>query len=753
MAASVQDTRKGLNHAVSPHASSLACDPASATNQKKEVTPLTQDDVTASNVDTHAFPPSVPPARPAPALLWSALLLAFLAAALFGYQAWDKHCQNRAARVEVLRVSARAEALIQKKHDDAENAGRELERRLSGTTPLTPAIVEAALRATSAAHPGVSALGVALTSGTINEPEAADALILRRTGDSVLVSQAPADYPAAEWFPRHLTSSAGWSAPFFRPSLQTFVLEYGSPLSGGTVIGQQPRGVVFASIVIPELDDILRRASIGSSGYAFVLGRDGSYLVHDVPDFYMGRGTAAARAQAEGDPQFSSALRRVARGDTNVIEIGAPGDARRAWVVGRPVGETGWTAVLNVHPDELMPVSNVRFRYRLMLLGVVAIVLLLIVLAALVLERWTDRRMAMWRMVGIATLVISAAIAVVLALHIDRMNTDLHGKVQILDDGMLQRYQRKVIARVAAVDRQALATIPTGLFVQSLEFNSANNVTLSGYLWQRYDDSLPKGVPRGVIFPDATSTTLTPAYSRRDASGEIDGYSFKVTLRQPFNYQRYPFDRQDIWIRLWPRSFDTAVLLTPDLASYGKTDPSSLPGLDDSLVLSGWSAQKTFFDYQDNDYDTTFGLTAVGGPGTTAELSYNILLQRSWQGPFLSNIFPLAMIAWMLFANMMNVTSKEKPWGVFAAIASLFFAIALAHSKTRDTFNAPEVLYLEYYYLIMYLMVAIVMVNSFLLTRASTLKIITYADNELPRLLFWPILMMLLLVTTIILFF
>jgi len=54
---------------------------------------------------------------------------------------------------------------------------------------------------------------------------------------------------------------------------------------------------------------------------------------------------------------------------------------------------------------------------------------------------------------------------------------------------------------------------------------------------------------------------------------------------------------------------------------------------------------------------------------------------------------------------------------------------------------------------VMYLMVAIVMVNSFLLTRNSAWKVITWSENDIPRLLFWPMFMTLLLGITVVVFF
>ena len=54
--------------------------------------------------------------------------------------------------------------------------------------------------------------------------------------------------------------------------------------------------------------------------------------------------------------------------------------------------------------------------------------------------------------------------------------------------------------------------IPTGVFIQSVEFVTANNVEVSGYVWQRYARSIPPDLERGIVLPEA----LEDAYEARE---------------------------------------------------------------------------------------------------------------------------------------------------------------------------------------------------------------------------------------------
>ncbi len=63
----------------------------------------------------------------------------------------------------------------------------------------------------------------------------------------------------------------------------------------------------------------------------------------------------------------------------------------------------------------------------------------------------------------------------------------------------VQTYLDRALGAKAA----ALPHIPTGAFVQSVEFSGANDVKVSGYLWQRYARNVPAGLKRGVALPEA----------------------------------------------------------------------------------------------------------------------------------------------------------------------------------------------------------------------------------------------------------
>ena len=57
--------------------------------------------------------------------------------------------------------------------------------------------------------------------------------------------------------------------------------------------------------------------------------------------------------------------------------------------------------------------------------------------------------------------------------------------------------------------------IPTGVFLQSIEFLNSNTVQVSGYVWQKItNENLAKGINPGIVFPEAKEDALIePAYT------------------------------------------------------------------------------------------------------------------------------------------------------------------------------------------------------------------------------------------------
>ena len=318
--------------------------------------------------------------------------------------------------------------------------------------------------------------------------------------------------------------------------------------------------------------------------------------------------------------------------------------------------------------------------------------------------------------------------------------------------------------------------IPTGVFIQSLKFNSSADVNMTGYVWQKYKTGAETaaaadhggeacelgyrpaagGPARGFILPEAidSSGNVEPrvAYAEFDPDTNtlLCGWYFEATLRQKFDYTKYPLDHKTVWLRMWHYDFGhREALLVPDLSAYKATNLGDAFGLDRDIVLGGWGIEETFFDFKTPGYDTDFGYAGPVVAKPIPELYFNIVIKRRFLNAFIVNLVPLMTVSALLFAVLMTVSADPdkaallgfNTSGLVGVCSALFFVVMLAHIQLRQQFAGAGIVYLEYFYFIVYLAVVAVTVNSYLFSIGRPWIVLQYRDNLIPKMLFWPLLL------------
>jgi hypothetical protein len=247
--------------------------------------------------------------------------------------------------------------------------------------------------------------------------------------------------------------------------------------------------------------------------------------------------------------------------------------------------------------------------------------------------------------------------------------------------------------------------IPTGVFLQSIKFGGANDVDVSGYVWQKYADTVPTEIKRGFVLPeaDAGASSVSEAYRFTVDHVEVIGWYVNTTLRETFDYRRYPFDRQDVWLRLWHPDLDRRVVLVPDFASFPDVSPASRPGLESQFVRQGWHPAYTAFSYASNAYNTSFGYGRQPAPEGYPELYFSVGLKRDFVRPLLENIIPLIVVLALLFFALrlsgQDATEWERgpfePLDTLGYCVGLLFVVLLEHTHIRGAIPPEQIAYLE----------------------------------------------------------
>jgi hypothetical protein len=305
--------------------------------------------------------------------------------------------------------------------------------------------------------------------------------------------------------------------------------------------------------------------------------------------------------------------------------------------------------------------------------------------------------------------------------------------------------------------------VPTGVFLQSFEFVSASNVEISGFVWQSYGPEIPDQVMRGVVLPEAVEAAYQAEevwrIEQEDGTEEI-GWYFSGTFRQNFDYRLYPFDRQDIWLRIWSPEPLEGVLLVPDFEAYRDLTPSSLPGIDTQFVYGGWDPLSSEFSIDLIAYNVDFGLGyGLGAPDP--ELYFNLSVARDFLGPMLEHLVLEAAIAILLFFLLVLMSHDRDLedrvgltiFDLIVAAGGLLFAVILDHNSIRGVVESQDLIYLEWFPLTLDVFIVLVVLTAVLRVKRWRIPVIGYSGDLMPVLAYWPALIGSLLAVTLLVFF
>lgn len=358
---------------------------------------------------------------------------------------------------------------------------------------------------------------------------------------------------------------------------------------------------------------------------------------------------------------------------------------------------------------------------------------------------------------------VSLSLISLLALQWHRIDTSYKPNHLQLDTDQ-KVFEHLADFRTASDERgESPILIKTGVFVQSLRFLNSTDIHMTGYVWQHYPTGLPDDLAQGFVLPEAIDSgglAAREAYRREDPDGSVIGWYIETTLRQKFNYSRFPLDHKTVWMRLWHADFDRSVILVPDLASYDSTSLEAAFGIDPKIVLADWHIAETFFDYEPASYDTNFGISDYSGQKKFPELYFNVVIHRNFGDAFVTHLVPLTVTALLLFAMLLTVTNDPElqerfafsTSGAVSAASALFFVVMLSHVQLRRELSGAGVVYLGLFYFMMYAVMIGVVANTYLFSLKNAPKIIRLKDNLIAKIAFWPVILATINLITLIVF-
>ncbi|BDU74466.1 cache domain-containing protein [Mesoterricola silvestris] len=551
---------------------------------------------------------------------------------------------------------------------------------------------------------------------------------------------ADGDYTTKDWYQADLKTS-GWNAPYRHPSSGDLVVPYSEPvrLPGATDVS----GVVGIEISLKDFQPLVAAMGPDSSGYAFLLSAQGVYLADPIQARVREAQTIEGVGRAMGDPGRLRLAQAAAHHRADQVEsISGPG-GKPTWVILEPIQASGWSLGIVVLLDQLrydLPDMNLQVMKLVSLTLLVSLTALFLALGLP--SAHTPR---LWSFaLGASCLMAVGTVSLWHFAYTLRRGTR-EQEIKVTSQAGLRNVVERYRKIASGLDKVDSIFVPTGVFIQKMEMVSGNMMKISGQVWQKYPEGFPKE-RQGISFPEASACDFGPTASEMVGSTRVDHFPFRGTFAMPAGSNvNYPFDRTQVRLRIWNRKIYGNIILVPDLDSYTILAPASLPGIDNSLTLSGWSLGESHFSFLIQSYNTSFGLPDKTGQQDSPELMYSVSLKRNFTNPFIATFLPIFVVAGMLFGLMATTTVLKERVSAFGysvmnvlrTLTSLFFPVVLSQVNLRNHVPSEGLLIVEYYYFAIYGMLLLATANSMAVALWDK-GFHRTGDNLIPKLLFLP---------------
>jgi hypothetical protein len=558
-----------------------------------------------------------------------------------------------------------------------------------------------------------------------------------------------------------------WSEPYFGSSGAFYWVGFGAPFyNTDPNDGQKVQaGMISADMTLDDIQNMVASLTPGNpgDGYGFIVSGRGVFVSHPIDKYVAQRKTLSDFDPSLSVEYLEDSLKATAGKRILVFDHVDSSSNQTSWVFFAPVKNAGWWIGISLDKEQILRSSGFLSEERKSLGRIVsASIIFLSSALALIFKVHTGDTRRLWYTTISLSLLFIAGIVFLWHMNLGDDPGEREQNLELADPAITAKVVADIAESIETLSESKAVEIPIGAFLRSIEFSGGDRTTVAGYIWHENPDASPsapkvEAIAHGFTLPDAQEIDIREIYRREEGGQTTVGSNFSALIRQRFDFTKYPFDRDDIRIRIWPSEFSDTVFLSPDLDSYAATDPETLPGLDQEMVLEGWDISRSFFSYRSSNYNTNFGISNFKSTVDSLELYFNVSLRRSFITPLLSNFIPIGVVALLLFAVLATTSTDAGVTQRFgfttAAIlglsAGLFFVVIIAHINLRDDLATQGVIYLESFYFVLYGAILVIALNSLLVTSNVQFQVLRYRDNLIPKLLYWPVIMLISFIVTL----
>lgn len=584
--------------------------------------------------------------------------------------------------------------------------------------------------------------------------------------------------------------TVGWGEPVKDEDSGLMFVPFVYPVSTSSGPGANTE-FIFAEVSLGSLSNILGWTILGEAGFQFLTDSDLNIVLHTDSQLADSR-TDLSEATGIGRERLDRLLSNSPGSGISLSSYGNEVDGKAALLSLHQIPSTDWKLGYVALESQVLT-RSVASKQALMRLSAAALGFLFFLLIVLT-RSYAGSLGGLWLLALITGVLFTSGILVIWYLFATTPTSTEPTRIDLVDAIAAHKsYLAEEFDGLESIDIEA------GIALTSVDFTklgstiaNADEAIVSGFVWWNCVDCARKGrdngggdfggvqpISPGFFFPEAREVNIEPTLNFRQGLDFTTVYEFSAIISRDFQPDRYPFDTDNVTLRLWPVDFDLETLLIPDVADYKSLIQTDKPGLATDFSIAGWNTEGTFFSYDVVNYNTTFGMQSGIGTTNSTELLFNISVRRNFINAFITNILPVVIIIALLF-HVLLITPKTETYVlafasgaksegaggtgsptytliatsmVLGYTSALLFAVILAHSRLRTEIPADGILYLEFFYFAAYFSILAVTMNVLAFASHRGGWLIHFRDNLIPRVAFWPLLTLFLFTVSFVSFY
>ncbi len=652
----------------------------------------------------------------------------------------------RTAQATTDAINVDVDALLQ----SVEQAGEELGQRFA-QQDFTDEEVRALIKQVSLDYPEISGVTACYTPFGFSEDKRLYCPYYNKRTESVLNIEESYDYTikgsGTAWYNGVVEKGKTWTNPYYGAAAQSWFVDYGVPFyySSGPKKGQV-RGIVDFAIEVGDFKKIIHSLSVGRTGYGFINTENGLILSHPIAD-YVGTKTLQDLREMGDRPELVPAYDALLAGESGHYEFIDQDSGDAALIVYDKIATANYGIAMVFFKQDLM--DNQRKRNQRYIKMALTLSLLFVLALTLYFGRDILDRTEIEVISVLATFLLIANVSFVGFLQ--------HGSVgfkkendspPIIDTITLGNFVEQQNARSETLKIAKPIVVPTGLYVETIEFEDSYNVNIGGTVWQKYPlgaaDDLTIGFRFPQISPFAEASMIEESY-RETVTGKegeegylLVGWDYRVTLRLNLKYADFPFDKRHLDIKISPLSLEDNLLFVPDLGSYQYTTPAKLAGLNPKITLSGNEITRSYFNFSIETYDSTFGYESKTAFENVPVLHFNVHIRRLLLNAFVTYLIPIFVALSLIYILIMACSKTEARQGIIESMAAFFFVLIFSHIDLRKDIETADLIFMEYIYFTTYILIVLSTLNLMAYTKSKT-SLFDFNENQIYRVVYFPI--------------